>query len=263
MADDLYGKQTLAIILSSLALLMAGCQAATPLPDPTEFPQAVVVQYTPGVRILTPVLDACATEDPDLALFLEETPKPVLDLDSPPDGPLRLGLALGEPPEQSYAAALSDVPIAVITHPSNPVQRLSADELEGIFTGQIQNWAELGGSDQTVTPWALTPADESRQLFEIEILGEGKISGQTRLAADPAWMLAGVSADRGAVGYIPVAWLDESVKAVEVEPALMKALRLPLLALAGSEPQGAARRLLICLQTGSGQQLLDSLLQVP
>lgn len=263
MADDFYGKRTLAIILSSLVLLLAGCQAVTPLPDPTEFPQAVVMQYTPGVRILTPVLDACATEDPDLALFLEEAPKPALDLDSPPEGPLRLGLALGEPPEHSYAAALSDVPIAVITHPSNPVQRLSAAELQALFTGQVQNWTELGGRDQTVTPWALTPADESRQLFENEIIDEGKISGQTRLAADPAWMLAEVSVDPGAVGYLPAVWLIESVEAVELEPSLRKALSLPLLALADSEPQGADRRLLICLQSGSGQSLLKELVPLP
>lgn len=263
MADDFCGKRTLVIILSSLALLLVGCQAAAPLPDPTEFPQAVVMQYTPGVRILTPVLVACAAEDPDLALFLEETPKPALDLDPLPDRPLRLGLALGEPPEQSYAATLSDVQIAVITHPSNPVHRLSAAELQALFSGQIQNWIELGGSDQAVTPWALTPADESRQLFENVILSESKISGQTRLAADPAWMLAEVSVDPGAVGYLPAAWLNEGVQAAGLEPALAEGLRLPLLGLAANEPQGAARRLLICLQSGSGQQLLSSLLQVP
>lgn len=251
-------------LLASLALLLAGCQSPTPLPEPTEFPEAVVMQVTPGLRILNPILQACAAEDPDLALFLEETPKTAINLVSQAEGFTRLGLVLGEPLEQSYSAMLTgDVEIAVITHPSNPVQKLSAAELQGLFSGQIQNWSQIGGSDQAVTPWVLTPADESRQLFEQIILGEEKLSGRARLAADPAWMLAGISGDPGAVGYLPTAWVVESVKSIEMDPDLAGELRLPLLAQADREPLGAARRLLICLQNGNGQQLLSKLFQTP
>lgn len=262
MADKFLSKRRLSVIFAGLALLV-GCQAPELLPDPTDYPQVVVVQFTPGLRVITPVLEACAVEDTDLALFFEETPKPALDLEASGDEPLKLALALGEPPAQAYAAALADVPIVVITHPSNPVSNLSAAELKALFSGQIQNWTEIGGDNLTVTPWVLTPADESRQLFEKEILGETKISGQARLAADPTWMLAEVSVDPGAVGYLPATWLNESVQVIKLEPSLAKALRLPLLALADSEPQSAARRLLVCLQAGSGQQLLNDLLEAP
>ncbi|HWQ84899.1 MAG TPA: substrate-binding domain-containing protein [Anaerolineales bacterium] len=263
MVDPHFRRWLLHSLLAGLALLLAACRPATSLPDPTEFPEAVLVQYTPALRILTPVLEACAAEDPDLALFLEETPKPAIDLSSDPDSPVRLGLALGEPLAQNYSAALTDAQIAVITHPSNPIQEISAAGLQELFSGQIQNWAAIGGSDQTVTPWVLTPADEARQLFEKAILGESKVSGQARLAADPAWMLASVSTDPGAVGYVPAAWLNDSVNVLKLAQGLSEELRLPLLALAGSEPQGAARRLLVCLQSGSGQAALKMLFQAP
>lgn len=263
MVDRIARKARLLCLIGSLSLWLASCQTPTPLPESTDFPEAVVVQFTPALRIITPVLEACAAEDPDLALFLEETPRPEISLDDQADGYNRLSLALGEALEESYSVLLTHVPIVVVVHPSNSVDKLDAAELRGLFTGQVQKWAEMGGSEQPVTPWVLTPADESRQLFEAVILGREKIFGQARLAADPGWMLAGVSADAGAVGYIPSAWLDESVKTVALGPSLEADLHLPLLAAAAREPQGAARRLLICLQSGNGQAFLNELFQAP
>lgn len=263
MADRIARKARLLCLIGSLSLWLAGCQTPTPLPESTDFPEAVVVQHTPALRVITPVLEACAAEDPDLALFFEETPKPEIKLDALADNFPRLGVVLGEPLEDSYSVLLTQVPLVVIVHPSNSVEKLDEAGLRGLFTGQVQNWDEMGSSAQPVTPWVLTPADESRQLFEAVILGKEKIFGQARLAADPGWMLAGVSADPGAIGYLPSAWLDESVKTVALGPGLEADLHLPLLAMAASEPQGAARRLLICLQTGYGQTLLNELFQAP
>lgn len=263
MVDVFVRKARHLYLLAGLVLLLAACQTPTPLAETADFPQAVVIQLTPALRNLTPILQTCAAEDPDLALFFEETPKMAIDLTSPADGSIRLGLALGKPFQQSFSAKLAEVQIVVITHQTNPVEKLSASELRGLFSGQVLSWSQVEGNDQAVVPWLMTPADESRQLFESIILGDEKNSSQARLAADPAWMLAGVSIDPGAIGYLPDVWLNESVKTIELESALEDDFKLPLLAMASSEPEGAARRFLVCLQSGSGQQILKELLQVP
>ena len=36
---------------------------------------------------------------------------------------------------------------AILVHPSNPVQRLSKEQLKGLFTGRIVNWREVGGDE--------------------------------------------------------------------------------------------------------------------
>ena len=38
--------------------------------------------------------------------------------------------------------------LAVVVHPSNPVSRLTREQLEGIFRGKITNWKEVGGEDR-------------------------------------------------------------------------------------------------------------------
>lgn len=40
--------------------------------------------------------------------------------------------------------------IAVIVHPSNPVDRLSFQQISDIYTGRITNWEELGGENRPI-----------------------------------------------------------------------------------------------------------------
>ncbi|MFC1657455.1 phosphate ABC transporter substrate-binding protein [Candidatus Moduliflexota bacterium] len=42
--------------------------------------------------------------------------------------------------------------IAVFVHRSNPVDSLTKDQLEGIFTGRTTNWRKVGGEDLPITP---------------------------------------------------------------------------------------------------------------
>ncbi len=50
--------------------------------------------------------------------------------------------------------------IAVFVHESNPVTDLSQVELKGIFTGDIQNWSEVGGQDAPIDPTTEILADK-------------------------------------------------------------------------------------------------------
>ena len=34
----------------------------------------------------------------------------------------------------------------------NPVTELTVDEIQGIYTGEITNWREVGGEDQSIRP---------------------------------------------------------------------------------------------------------------
>ena len=40
--------------------------------------------------------------------------------------------------------------IGLIVHPSNPVESLTREQLQGIFAGTITNWNEVGGPDLSI-----------------------------------------------------------------------------------------------------------------
>ncbi|MGK0441968.1 MAG: phosphate transport system substrate-binding protein [Pseudohongiellaceae bacterium] len=44
--------------------------------------------------------------------------------------------------------------LAILVHPSNPVQQLSVQQVAKIFSGQIENWQELGGLDLPIKLYA-------------------------------------------------------------------------------------------------------------
>lgn len=43
--------------------------------------------------------------------------------------------------------------LAVVVHPSNKVDNLTREQLEGIFTGKIKNWKEVGGADMKIVAY--------------------------------------------------------------------------------------------------------------
>jgi len=41
-------------------------------------------------------------------------------------------------------------PVIIMVHPSNPVQSVSLEDLDGIYSGRITNWSELGGRNAPI-----------------------------------------------------------------------------------------------------------------
>ena len=49
----------------------------------------------------------------------------------------------------------------------NPVKSLTADEIKGIYSGEITNWKEVGGKRRTFVPFNVQKIAVARQPFNI------------------------------------------------------------------------------------------------
>jgi len=95
--------------------------------------------------------------------------------------------------------------LAVITHPSNPVSRLSIAELAAIYLGQIDNWSQVGGLDAPITVLSREDGSSTRGVFENVIFdGEEQALAQrvTYPGGDNPEMAAAVKEDPLAIGYV-------------------------------------------------------------
>lgn len=248
---------------TALALLLTGCSGPlTATPPPTQAP--VKVAITPELRPLTQALSACTRAHPDIALLLDETPGASLQL-ARADFALSLGLPVESQPITSTQAVTAGLPffaplaqeeIVVIVNQKNPVSHLSGQELEDLFSGQVDRWAQPDSPGEAVQVWVYPDSSPLRAQFDNIVMNGSPTSGQAMIAPSPSAMLEAVKRDPGAIGYVPHAWLDSGVRSPSLDPALASLLRMPVLALAPSEPQGPARVLLGCLQQGEGQQLI-------
>jgi phosphate transport system substrate-binding protein len=106
--------------------------------------------------------------------------------------------------------------LSVVVHPANKVARLTREQLEGIFTGKIINWKELGGEDLKIVPYSRETSSGTYEFFKESVLkNKNFMNGIMSMPATGA-IVQSVSQTKGAVGYIGLAYLNKDVKAVHV-----------------------------------------------
>lgn len=106
--------------------------------------------------------------------------------------------------------------MAVVVHPDNAVNELTREQLEGIFTGKIQNWNELGGEDLKIIPYSRETSSGTYEFFkESVLLDRNYVNGIMSMPATGA-IIQSVNQTKGAIGYVGLAYLNKDVKAIRV-----------------------------------------------
>jgi phosphate transport system substrate-binding protein len=122
--------------------------------------------------------------------------------------------------------------LAVVVNPSNPVSKLTRAQLEGIFTGKITNWKQVGGADLKIIPYSRETSSGTYEFFkEHVLLNKNYVKSILSMPATGA-IIQSVSQTKGAIGYVGLAYLNNSVKAIHasfdgktfVEPSLKTAV---------------------------------------
>jgi phosphate binding protein len=106
--------------------------------------------------------------------------------------------------------------LAVVVNPANKITQLTREQLEGIFTGKITNWKELGGEDLKIVPYSRETSSGTYEFFKESILkNKNYMNGIMSMPATGA-IVQSISQTRGAIGYVGLAYLNKDVKAIHV-----------------------------------------------
>lgn len=106
--------------------------------------------------------------------------------------------------------------LSIIVHPSNKVSNLTRQQLEGIFTGKITNWKEVGGEDLKIVPYTRESSSGTYEFMKEYVL-DGKEFTNTAISSPAtAGIVQSVSQTKGAIGYIGLAYLEDIVKPIAV-----------------------------------------------
>ena len=105
--------------------------------------------------------------------------------------------------------------IAVIVDTENKVVDLSSEQLAKIYTGEISNWSEIGGEDTAIVVIGRESGSGTRDAFEE--LNEIKDSCKYAQELDSTGaVLAKVATTPGAIGYVSLDVVDETVLAEKI-----------------------------------------------
>ena len=202
--------------ISFIFLLSSFIFACSPTPAPT---QILDVYASPSAAPFLDDLFACA-----------DASSVTLNLSS--DSP-DLSLRVGQP--DGWAGPLfqvADEDILIVASVQSPLPALTLEQARTIFAGQ----------NPSVQVWAYASAEDAQKAFESAVMDGRSVTSFARLAVSPMHMVESLTSDPNAVGILPRRWLTDGLR------ELLLVANVPVLALTPSEPDGAVRDLIACMQ---------------
>ncbi len=164
-----------------------------------------------------------------------------------------------------YTVTIAKDAIAVIVHPLNPIENLSLDQIRNAFSGKIQNWKELGGSNRPIDIVTREEGSGTRESFQKFVMRKEDINLGALVQDSNGAVRQVIATDPKAIGYISLGLVNDQVKAVTisgVEPNLRNVynrkytLVRPFLFVFNGEPAGAAKSFLDFVLSPPAQKLL-------
>jgi phosphate transport system substrate-binding protein len=133
--------------------------------------------------------------------------------------------------------------ISFIVNPSNGVSQLTREQLEGIYTGKIKNWKEVGGSDLAIVAYSRETSSGTYEFVKEHVLSKKNFAANILLMPATGAIVQSVSQTKGAIGYVGLAYVEKNVKALKVSYDKGKTYVVPSIANAKSKTYPVTRPL--------------------
>lgn len=192
--------------------------------EPVATPEPVFLRAT-GSTATSPLVADLA------AAFGEQNPRVSLDvtglgtgfgLEALREGEADLALASWLPPNLDprwRATAVARDGIAVVVHPSNPVDGLGLLQLQDLFAGRIYEWKAVGGQagQGLVQPVSREEGSGTRAAFEALVMEDQRVTPLAVVAPSSQSVVGYVAGHPRAIGYVSMVYVSPEVKVLEVE----------------------------------------------
>lgn len=106
--------------------------------------------------------------------------------------------------------------LAVVVNPKNQISQLTREQLEGIFTGKITNWKQVGGADMKIVAYSRETSSGTYEFFKESILKNKNYMASILSMPATGAIIQSVGQTPGAIGYVGLAYLNDNVKALKI-----------------------------------------------
>ena len=91
--------------------------------------------------------------------------------------------------------------LSVYVAAENPVKEMTVDQLDGIFSGKITNWKEVGGGDAPITVYSRENSSGTYEFFKEHVLKGKDFAAAAQTMPGTAAVLQAVAKDKNGIGY--------------------------------------------------------------
>ena len=136
------------------------------------------------------------------------------------EGRCDIGLSSRELKDEETEAGLTGTVlaldgIAVIVNPENPVTDMDMETIAKLYTGEIENWKDVGGNDAPVVLIGREAGSGTRDGFE-SVTGTGEKCQYRQELTSTGDVITAVAQNPDAIGYASLASVKDSVRALTV-----------------------------------------------
>jgi len=157
--------------------------------------------------------------------------------------------------------------LAIVVHPSNPIEGLSLDQIRRIFAGEIRNWTEVGGPDRPVRPITREEGSGTREAFVKKVMGKVRIAREALTQESNGSVKELVRSDPAAIGYMSLGLVGGELRAVDVDGAAPTSANVlagkyplvrPFLFVTKGKPSEKAQAFIDFVLSPEGQKMLEN-----
>ncbi len=91
--------------------------------------------------------------------------------------------------------------LSVYVNNDNPVKALTMEQLNGIFTGKIKNWKDVGGNDMPILVYSRENSSGTYEFFKEHVLKGKDFVASAQTMQGTAALLQAVEKDKSGIGY--------------------------------------------------------------
>ncbi len=171
----------------------------------------------------------------------------------------------------AHVVALDGLPILV--HPSNPIDKMTMQQVQDVYLGTITNWKELGGPDRRIVVISRDTSSGTYETFHKMVMKKKKIHKDVKYVNSNGMVREGVQNNPAAIGYAGLGFIT-GVKALKIngiEPSAQTVrsgvypIARPLFMYTDKYPKmgGLLYRFLTIHLTEEGQEMIEKIGYVP
>jgi len=159
--------------------------------------------------------------------------------------------------------AVAKEALSIYVNPRNPVQNLTLDQIRQIFSGETNNWKEVGGDDAPIHALRRPSSSGTYLYLREHVLNGLPYSTAAQVVEDTPGIVRRVEGDPRAIGYGGVAYgrdLHCSVEGVLPSEAAIRDGSYPitryLFLVTTNQPRGEVQRFIDWAQSPAGQAVV-------
>lgn len=108
--------------------------------------------------------------------------------------------------------------LVVITHKSNPIKSFTKDQVAKIFTGQVKDWSEVGGTPGPISIYTRNTSSGTYKDWQTLAMGGRNYPSSSQKMVGTEQIAQEVAKNRNGIGYVGLAFAKASgVTAVRID----------------------------------------------